>query len=399
MTEADASPLPAERLGELREAYRGFLRQERVLLTGHSHQAWPDVARQAQLDAFELAATHVDDKWPAILEIMNEVAQGVLGRMGFGAGDQVAFGQNTHELVYRLLSCFFAGGRTRIVTTTSEFHSMHRQLSRLAEEGVEVVWVDAQPREALVDRLHEALRPGASLLALSAVFFEDAFVVDGLADILVEARARGATVLVDAYHAFNVVPIDWGPAQAAIYATAGGYKYAGFGDGICWLRIPAGCELRPAFTGWFADFASLERPREVHQRVTYAAGGARFAGATFDASALLRARAVLRHWQRFGLDVPALRAISIRQTRRIVEQLDAARCGELASSRRDERRGGFVALRQARAAEIAKRARARGVFVDARGDLLRLGPAPYLTDEEIDRGVEVVITLSREVAG
>jgi kynureninase len=35
--------------------------------------------------------------------------------------------------------------------------------------------------------------------------------------------------------------------------------------------------------------------------------------------------------------------------------------------------------------------RARGIFVDARGDLLRLGPAPYVTDEEIDRGVAALL--------
>jgi hypothetical protein len=27
------------------------------------------------------------------------------------------------------------------------------------------------------------------------------------------------------------------------------------------------------------------------------------------------------------------------------------------------------------------------VFVDARGDVVRLGPAPYLTDAELDAGV------------
>ena len=37
----------------------------RILLTGHSHQAWPDVARAALLQCFDDAALHVDDKWGA----------------------------------------------------------------------------------------------------------------------------------------------------------------------------------------------------------------------------------------------------------------------------------------------------------------------------------------------
>ena len=37
-----------------------------------------------------------------------------------------------------------------------------------------------------------------------------------------------------------------------------------------------------------------------------------------------------------------------------------------------------------------KALRAEGVLVDARNETLRLGPAPYLTDDEIDRGVDAV---------
>ena len=44
-------------------------------------------------------------------------------------------------------------------------------------------------------------------------------------------------VLVDAYHAFNFVPIDWGSARDQLYVTAGGYKYAAFGNGVSWLRL------------------------------------------------------------------------------------------------------------------------------------------------------------------
>ena len=41
--------------------------------------------------------------------------------------------------------------------------------------------------------------------------------------------------------------------------------------------------------------------------------------------------------------------------------------------------------------DVVARLRARGVMTDARGDRLRLGPAPYLTDDEIDRGVAAVV--------
>jgi selenocysteine lyase/cysteine desulfurase len=374
-----------------RASYSRFLSGDRVLLSAHSHQAWPDSVREAMTAYFDDSARYVDGKWgAAVFPKMQTVGGAILERMGFDRDDAIAFAPNTHELVYRLLTALPSSPKPRVVTTRSEFHSVYRQLSRLEEAGaVHVVWVESQPRASLAERVLEALTEGTAMLAISAVLFEDSYVVDELARVLSRAKSVGAIPLVDGYHAFNVVPIAWGDARDAVYVTAGGYKYAGFGEGVCWLRIPKGCALRPVYTGWFADFAALEKPRT--SAVDYGPAGARFSGSTFDPSCIYRAEAGLGHWERFGLDVPRLRAISTRQTSRIIDGLDAQGLGPSVVSDRDPaRRGGFVSIRHANAAHVAECLVARGVFVDARGDLLRLGPAPYLTDDEIDRGVDAV---------
>ncbi|MEZ4440344.1 MAG: hypothetical protein R3B72_14700 [Polyangiaceae bacterium] len=380
----------------LREAYRHFLKGDRVLLTGHSHQAWPDVARDALVALFDDAAALVDDKWGRIFEIQAEVGQRILRRMDLPEDDAIAFGQSTHELVFRLLSCFSPAARPKVVTTSGEFHSLYRQLRRLEEEGVEVTYVPGWPREGLAERVLEAIVPGVQLVAVSAVFFEDAYVLDSLPAILARAREVGAIPLVDAYHGFNAVPLAWGEARDTAFVTAGGYKYAGFGDGLCWLRIPRDCDLRPVFTGWFADFAGLAEPRDGRP-VRYGEGAARFAGATFDASALYRARAVLDHWDRFGLDVPALRASYLAQTERLLAGVSEAAV-EVVTPREPARRGSFVALRHPQAKALSQRLHDEGVWTDSRGDLLRLGPAPYLSDDELDRGAAAVTRLSRELS-
>ena len=378
-------------LPALRAAYGRFLVDGRVLLTGHSHQAWPDVAREALAESFDDAARFVDAKWEeAVFPRLQAVGEGILDRMGFDRGDAIAFGKSTHELVYRLFTCLKLSERPRIVTTQSEFHSMRRQLARLEEEGVRVDWVTSQPREGLVDRLLAALVPGTAMLALSAVLFDDAYVVPRLGEIVARAVEVGAIVLVDAYHAFNVVPLDWGPSREHVFAVAGGYKYAAFGEGLCWMRIPAGCSLRPVYTGWFADFGALAHAQG--SGVAYGPGGLRFTGATFDPASVYRAHAVLGHWERFGLTPARLRAVSLRQTRRILDRLDAGgRGGAVVAQRADERRGGFVTVRATGAEAVVTRLRAADVHVDARNEMLRLGPAPFLTDDEIDRGTDAVL--------
>jgi len=378
----------------LRNAYSAFLRPGRVLLTGHSHQAWPDVARAAQCAYFDDAAEHVDDKWErAIFPRLEDVRRGILKRMALPEDDAVAFGKSTHELVFRLLTCLKWQDAPRIVSTTSEFHSLHRQLARLMEEGVRVDFVDTVDRATLAERLHDAITPGTAMVAFSAVLFEDAFVVPHLSRVLERARAVGAICLVDAYHAFNVAPLDWGAADN-VFITAGGYKYAQFGEGLCWLRVPRNSTLRPVYTGWFADFAALGAPRST--AVGYGEGGARFTGATFDGSAVYRAQAVLRHFDVSGLTVAALRALSVQQTTRLIALLDDAGVTQklpLVSSRDVARRAGFVSLRHPRAGQLSDALRAQGVFSDARADLLRLGPAPYVTDEELVAGVRALQTL------
>jgi kynureninase len=400
----------------IRAAYSRFLVPGRILLSGHSHQAWPDVAREAQLEAFDDSARFVDDKWErAVFPLVDEVGRGILGRMGCHEGDAIAFAESTHALLVRLFSAFDRR-QLRVVTTTGEFHSLHRQLRRYAEDGLQVTWVGSQPRASLASRLVEAVeREAASgapvVVAFSAVHFDDAWVHHEIASILDACVRVGATPVVDAYHAFNAVPLAWGQALRSTFIVGGGYKYAGFGNALCWLRIPEGCTLRPADTGWFADFASLADPRDVptaHARpIGYGEGGARFAGATFEASAFYRARAVLRHWEELGLGVSELRAISTRQTRHLIEGmrtrglLDSAGGTHapaplgLASSDDDSRRGAFVSVRHPEAGTLSSKLKERGVLTDSRGDLLRLGPAPYVTDGELDEALDVLATLVR----
>lgn len=367
----------------LRDHYRAFLRDGRVLLTGHSHQAWPDVARDAMVRAFEDAAEHVDDKWGAAFEAAEAVRRGVAARIGAEPGE-IALGQNTHELLLRFLSALDYRRRRHLVTTRGEFHTIDRQLHRLAEEGVDISFVEPEP-----DAIAGAVRDDTAAVLCSTVLFQSAAILPRVDELVAAARARGAEVLLDAYHAFQIVPFR-APAEA--FVVGGGYKYAQWGEGNCFLRVPPhAAVLRPIVTGWFAGFAALADPRgEGH--VGYPLRAAeRFAGSTYDPTSHYRARAVLEFFEAQGMTVEWLRETSLRQTGRI---LDALGDGFDVITPRDAR-AGFVAVRVADARAVVEGLRARGVLVDARGDIVRLGPAPYLTDEEIDAGVRAFVAVSR----
>jgi kynureninase len=64
-----------------------------------------------------------------------------------------------------------------------------------------------------------------------------------------------------------------------------------------------------------------------------------------------------------------------------------------------EQVAGFLALRTPRAPQLSRSLRARGVFTDVRGDLLRMGPAPYLADEQLEAAIETLGDITARFSG
>lgn len=378
--------------------YARFRVAERLLLTGHSHQAWPDVGFEAQAESWLDAAEHVDDKWEHAFA-RAEVVKAGFARLIGEPGGSIALAGNTHELVVRLLSALPLARRPRLVTTDGEFHTIRRQLDRLKEEGIEVVRVPETPVETVCARLADAVDDRTALVLVSAVFFDSGRIARGMAQVAQACRRQGARLLVDAYHALNVVPFsiaaeDLGDA----YVTGGGYKYCQLGEGNCFLRIPPDCDLRPVITGWFSEFTALTSREREHQ-TAYGTGGDRFAGATYDPASHYRGARVFEFFSRQSLTPELLREVSQHQIGVLAASFDAldldpavvARDGGVALPEI----AGFLALRAPQAGRLAGLLQQRGVLVDARGDVLRFGPAPYLSDDQLQQAMTTLDAVVR----
>lgn len=382
----------------LAKHYSKFRVGERLLLTGHSHQAWPDCGFEGQVEAWEDAARLVDEKWERAFAKADEVRRG-FARLLDEPGGAIALGAHTHELVARLLSALPLRQRPRIVTTDAEFHSIRRQLDRLAEEGIAIVRVSHAPAAEVAPRLIAAVDDRTAAVLVSSVFYHNAHLVPGLRAVLEACTRVGAALLVDAYHHLNVVPFSIrqeGLENA--FVVGGGYKYCQLGEGNGFLRLPPDCELRPALTGWFAEFHELADEKGA-ERVAYASGPDRFAGGTYDPTSHYRAARVFGFFEQHGLTPQLLREVSQHQVGLLAREFDAWDADPAVITRDRsvpvEALGGFLALHAPRAGELSRKLRERGVFADYRGDLLRLGPAPYLTDQQLGQAVATLRSLVR----
>jgi kynureninase len=378
--------IPAE---ELARDYSAFRVSERLLLTGHSHQAWPDVGREGVLEAWDDAALAVDDKWDRAFAKAERVRDGFRALLG-DPGGAIALDQNTHALVLRFLSALDLRARPRLITSDGEFHTLRRQLARLDEAGLDVVHVPARPADTVAERMAAELDDRTAAVLVSCVLFEDSRIVPGLDELAGACEARGVELLVDAYHALGCLSFEL-PSQQT-WVVGGGYKYLQLGEGNCFLRLPPHAdELRPAITGWYAEFEEMAAEK-TPGAVEYPRGGARFAGSTYDPTSHYRAARVFDLWAERGLTPNDLRERYLFQTTRLAGGL-----AELGLAVEHDRQpfGGFVATEIEQAEAVSRRLADEGVFTDSRGRRLRLGPAPYVTDDQVEEALRVLAACLR----
>jgi kynureninase len=278
-------------------------------------------------------------------------------------------------------------GRLQVLSTRGEFDSIDLILKQYAALGrIDMQWVEADAEGRFsVARIQQALRPGTDLVVVSQVMFMDGQIVHNLALLADACHAIGARLMVDAYHAVGVIPVDVA-AMKADFVIGGSYKYLRGGPGACFLYISpeilAG-GLRPLDTGWFAreNTFGYERPDPPILRT----GGDAFLEATPPVLTYYQARS----GQMFALalGVERLRSYGLEQLRRLKSYLRDVGIEAIGG---DVEHGAFLAVRLDNAAGISVRLAERGMITDARGQWLRLCPDCLTQDKELRMAVSAL---------
>jgi len=378
------------------QLYKRFLtaNQGKQHYTCHSHYFWPDCTRQAMCEYWDDSAKYVDKKWGFFFEtLVPELQQRISNLLNTSEHNQIVFAPNTHELLYRIMTCLDLSASLTVVTTDSEFHSFQRQLSRLAENNnIHVVVVPTKPFNSFSHRFIDTINStNPHLLFFSQVFFNSGFAIsnEGVQRIVESVENPETLIVLDGYHGFMAKPTDLQPIESRVFYLAGSYKYAQAGEGACFAHIPNGCQLRPAYTGWFAEFGALDKPRDG--TVQYSHGGMRFAGATMDFTALYRLRSVLRLFEKQRISVNEINAHVTAMQAYFLTQLEACQHPLLNEDtlliKDEDNRGHFLTfeLPDAKTTEqLAQQLEGVGILTDYRGNRLRFGFGLYHTEHYIE---------------
>lgn len=285
------------------------------------------------------------------------------------------------------------GSCPSVLSTRCEFDSIDFVLKAYAHKGrAKVRWVEPDEHDMLqADSVIGSIDEQTDLVVVSMVCFVSGQQVAGIEGIIERAHACGALVVLDAYHAYCVLPIDFG-SLGADFVIGGNYKYTRGGAGACFLainpkhlhdmgRVPVPGSLFPIDTGWFAKDEPFAYRRD--DQPAFAAGGDAWLEATPPVLTYFQALPGLMLSNAIGID--RLRAYSLMQQQILIDSLvERGITPHLL-----EHRGAYILLDTPDGHATIKRLKAAGVNADARplprsgGWVVRLCPELLNTSEEL----------------
>lgn len=272
---------------------------------------------------------------------------------------QVAVVPNASVGAYQVASTIDWSRRARLVASRVEFPSLGHVWLAQQDNGADISFT------ATPDEQAEGLDERTALVSVPLVDYRDArrWPVRTIAD---RAHAVGARVMVDAYQAVGVQPVDV-EELGCDFLVAGSMKYLLGLPGVAFLYVksPESIDLAPVLTGWFGrvnpfsfDPEHLDFPAEARKFET----GTPAVPACYAATAGLRLIS--------GLNLVAVRDHVLSLSTLAADQLTAA--GELVQAAPPGQRGAHIAVRDTDPARLAAFLARRRVIASPRGDLLRL---------------------------
>tara|TARA_R110002073_G_scaffold1715_3_gene12340 strand:- start:99152 stop:100423 length:1272 start_codon:yes stop_codon:yes gene_type:complete len=257
-----------------------------------------------------------------------------------------------------------------IVSTRGEFDSIDFNLKAYAhKDRASLRWVEPDDDGLFhADDIINAINDDTDLVVISMVCFVTGQLITDLERIVHTAHEHNALILIDTYHSFGTIPIDFN-AIGADFLIAGNYKYTRGGAGACFLAIhprhlsasggvPNPDSIFTTDTGWFAKQDTFTYRRT--EQPEYASGGDAWLESTPPPLVYFQATPGLQLTESIGVD--RLRTYSLQQQAFLSKELIKAGV----YPRLLEHRGAFLLVETQDGHQAIESLKAHGVNADAR---------------------------------
>ena len=275
-------------------------------------------------------------------------------------------------------------GRRKVLIGELDFPTIgHQWLSRPEFEVEFVPSADGMtiPPSAFAERIDSS----TALVATTHLFYTTGYLQDVRA-IADAAHAAGALCLIDGYQTCGCVALDV-EAMGCDAFVGGCLKWVSGGPGNAFLYVRPSLipSVRPHGTGWFATRDPFSF---TLQELTFADDARRLETGTWAIGCHYAGLAGLELILEVGVQNIQERLRDL--TDRILERCDEAGVKTF-TPRERARRCGIVTLECDRPEEVEARLHSAGVIVDSRPGRVRLSPHWCVTEDELERGMDLVL--------
>ncbi|MBA2557961.1 MAG: aminotransferase class V-fold PLP-dependent enzyme [Chloroflexi bacterium] len=281
-----------------------------------------------------------------------------------------------------------APARSRVITTALDFPTLGHQWLARAPLGVELVVLPSPDGITVpVSAFEAAIDERTLLVATGHVYFTTGAIQD-VAALGAVCRARGAMLLIDAYQATGLIPTQVSIRDVDFYVSGTlKWLFGGPGNAFLWMRPELRERLCPTSTGWFSsarqfafDVGSLE----------FADDGRKFEMGTPAMPSAYIARGAMELVREIGIDALHERTLDLGAlTIALADQAGL----RVRAVRDDAWRAGIVAVEARDPKPIVDELAQRDIVVDYRPGIVRLSPAFYNTEAEVETVVAALAEL------
>jgi selenocysteine lyase/cysteine desulfurase len=275
-------------------------------------------------------------------------------------------------------------GRNKVLIGELDFPTIgHQWLSR---PDFEVEFVPSRdgmtiPPEAFAERIDQR----TALVATTHLFYTTGYLQDVRA-IADAAHANGALCLIDGYQTCGCVPLDVKAMDCDAF-VGGCLKWlsGGPGNAFLYVRPELISQVTPQGTGWFATRDPFSF---TLQELVFADDARRLETGTWAVACNYAGLAGLELILEVG--VASIQERLRDLTERILQRCDEAGVRTF-TPRERARRCGIVTLECEHPEEVETALHRDGVIVDSRPGRVRLSPHWCVTEDELDRGMDLVL--------
>lgn len=306
------------------------------------------------------------------------------GRVVGAPEERIALGPSISSTVASIVSAIDFSKRKKIIATDLDFPTVGHSLLAKQRDGIEVQFLRSPDKISVgLDQFEDAIDDSTALVVTSHVYFTSGYIQDmkKLAQI---CHAKGALLLVDAYHGTGHVPtdvIDWD----CDFYTSGSLKWLMGGSGITFLYVNDRLRhLEPSLAGWFGmsnmfsfDIGALQ----------WREGAARFEMGTPSMPSVYCALGGLSYIEEIG--VQKIRERDSALTEDLISRAKAAGY-KIRGAANPEQRTAIVMLEFDDPGAIVGKLAERNIIVDYRPGTVRISPYFYNTVAENQAVIEAI---------